>query len=276
MKFDDAAIIQNGIFKRNINADEVSHIRKNDEYAFQKSIKPYLYCPECKHAILTHCDGDIKQPYFKKITSSNHSVGCSNNQGALSSTSMQRLYEDSTDSEDFNKRLHRIIGLLYKGEDNDNSPFIVIKNKNHIELNTDGYNNEKNVEFTKKNLPRKLISRISETDIDIPKIFYGDVFIKWDHPTEKGKAHFILIYKNFEGKNFKNLLCRVKITEKVFHHIPLYAKCNQHCFIAFLSELSMNIKEYTNMNNQKYMKKYFNTYLISSKYLAIEQIDMIL
>lgn len=276
MKFHDAAIIINGSFKRHIDAIEITSIRKSDEYKYNEHIKPYLYCPECKTAKLTHCNGDIKQPYFRLISSSHHDEKCSYIGTTLSPRNMNKIYNKNTDNLNFSKRLHRIIGLLFHGNNTEDNPF-EFKIRKNDNINHNAQNNEQIANANKTYIPRRLITRLSEEDMNTPKIFYGNVFIKWINSNNIDKIHYIAIYRDYQ-KNYNkyiDFICRIRVTNKVYINLPLNIKTNQHCHIAFLSKFTLNEQEELNKDNQKYIKKYFNTYLKTSNYLAIETIDLI-
>ena len=261
LKYSDAAIILNKQFIKNITANELSEIRQGNSLEYEVNIKGNLFCPECKRATLVHCDGDIINPYFKTHPTSVHDNSCSHSFELLSEKKTVEWYNENLNNININKRLHKIIGLLFKGHKYENNPLTLEVEKKKV-----GTNNSRQISHRTKSfsLPRRLLSQISNKDIDSPKIFYGKVYIYWKHiESDNTKRHHFFIYDRVEGNNYKHLLCRVSITDRVYKYIPQEAKKNQRCCIAFLSKMDLNA-----YNN----KEYFNTYIISSNYLAIEPV----
>lgn len=261
MKFSDAAIIQNNKFIKNITANELSEIRRGDSFDYEANIKDNLFCPECKKANLVHCDGDIISPYFKTHPTSVHDNSCSYSFEHLSEKEAEEWYNENLKNINISKRLHKIIGLLFKGHEYESNPLTLVVKKKNVGTNDSIQISHKTKSFS---LPRRLLSQISRKDINSPKIFYGKVYIYWKHvESDDNKRHQLFIYNIEEDNDYKHLLCRISITDRVYEFISQEAKKNQQCCIAFLSKMDLNT--YKN-------REYFNTYIISSNYLAIEPV----
>lgn len=262
VKFDTAIRIVDGEYKDSVKATYIRDLRESLSGEYENEYKYHLYCPECRIAQLHHYYGDFQQPHFRNYGQSSHADYCSCKHTTLSVKRTKTLIECSNGEwkRQIKDRLHKILGLLFHNKTYSANPFVI--SKAEVENLTKGKTKQTVSENKLYSFPRKLISNMTDDDLEIVKIFYDRVYIKWIKGKDNSRYSYILLYKKYSDGEFKGLCCSITITDKVYPFLDESYKCNQYCNIAIFTSFHHDEK-----------KKFKNTTLIRSHYIDIVTIN---
>lgn len=271
LKFPDAAVIKSSLFLGHITAEQLAYIQNNYVGIYEKDYRNYLYCPECHKAKLFFRNGTEKAPHFYESSTSFHDKGCSKNYKAVSQATLKSIYINNPKDIEMPNILNKVIALFYRGSVSSVSPFIIPPKSKISSTSTKSTTKT----TTKKSaIPHKLVTHLSFNDLSEFKIFYGDVYIKWEKKwNKKNNKPFwnLRLYKEYDEdiKKFRHLCCSLSISEAVYNYIKthnIYYLDNQHCYIAFFSKIEQTYR------NGHY---YNNSALKHSDFLDIETLKII-
>lgn len=273
LRFPDASVIKNSRFVKNITAEKLARIQDNNIQLFESQYKDNLYCPECNQVKLFLRNGTEKIPHFSQSKNSFHKDDCSLNYKSISANQLKVIYEDKNpDNYEIHNRLNKIIGLFFQNKNVGSSPLVISVPKKKKPTTSTSVVGEET--YVKASIPRRLVTALRTEDLRKIKIFYGDVYIKWNkakNNTDNKSRWYLRIYKDYDKKNskYKYLCCSIAISDRVYKYLKENKANyldNQHCYIAFFTEICQ--KE----SNGNY---YNNCSLRHSDFLEIKTIRII-
>ncbi len=270
LKFPDAAVIKNGKFIKNITADDLACIQDTDPKLFENEYNNNIYCPECHKAKLFLRNGTKRVPHFTEFKTSLHTDDCSLMCDKISAKKINEIYECNPKDNDIYNRLTKTISLFYKTEKPKANPLIIVEKREENNTVNNVNHTLKKQKIKRIALPRRLVTSLRSEDINLPKIFYGEVYIQWaDSALKSSSKRHIRIYKNYdkEHRKFLGLCCSITITEKVYNNLSDKYKSDQHCYIAFFTI----IEEITTKKGLTYR----NSILKHSGYISIDTLEII-
>lgn len=237
-----------------LRIDEITEIFHSKQSIFAKEIKDYLFCPECKKPQLAY--NNASNPYLRAFPKSQHADWCSLKQGEMNSVRAEQFINDEKNKDIIIRQMQSAMLALM------NPTASPSKTSSKVSSVSKGISPfPVSHSSTSKRLPRKRIDiKFCPKDFNCVKIFYGTVYAKWEtdvqtfNETEKWRK--ILMY---DDNN--QLLCKLKISPKVYNYIPEHYKGMNgvNCAVAFLAKFNDD------------GRKYRTTSLRSSAYLIMEK-----
>lgn len=245
MKFEDAFCDR---VNRVISIQQAkSKFEKNAE-EFAEDFKNNLWCPECRKAQLSFKNAST--PYFSTYPNAHHADDCSLKQGELTSGETKQFLEDNKNKSKIVRQVQSLLQVLLQEQPVGSAP--KSKRKSHSTVAPQKL--EKDLNGQGKRIPRKRIDTpFCDEDFGCYKLFYGNVNLTWEKDKNAG---YNILLRSMGGKKF---LCRIRVTDKVFPHIPndFYSTKAFDCKIVFLAEI------------RKAEKGYGKAYLEWSEYLTL-------
>lgn len=251
MKFEDAFCTT---LNRPITIEEVSYIFQNDRDTFISAIKDSLICPECKNVPLIY--NNAATPYFSVYPKAIHSESCTLRQDEMDADEASRFLSDITNKQIIQRQMDSLISQILS----EASPKLA-NPKAAFMQSTFSKSSKSKTPVSSKRLSRKRIDLpFREEDFNCEKIFYGRVHLKWEKCSNSSQdAYKILLCHTVK----KTLLCKLKITSKVYSYLPSkYKSINElECAVAFVALFS-----------EDSTKHYQATHLKHSERITIEPI----
>ncbi len=244
-KFEDAYCLTTQSL---MTIDEAAELYRSDFQSFHSVYKPYLLCPECRKVQLTYVNDT--PPYFRTYPGSCHEENCLLQQETVSSKKVLEYINSPKNSEQIDRQMNRLIAMLSQK----NTSAVFSKSKSPVPRDetvseTNGIRPAKG----SKTLPVKRIDvRVGENDLDVFKLFYGIVALKW---VKANSGRFGIILSSVKSGT---ALCAVWITQSVYEYIPEeYKKPDTYtCAISVLAALTKgdNGMLFTSLRNSRFLK----------------------
>ena len=226
MKFEEAYVKP---LDKIIDINELSLISRTDILNFA-TIRKQLYCPECRKAQLAYVSGNI--PHLRTFPDAKHEEVCSLRQEELSGTALKLLLQQG-----HTQRVEKEI---------ENVLFIMLENRvqKQVQKNDSTLSNKNRTIkgsaracTLNKRIPRKRIDLpMNDDDFGIPKIFYGQVFLRWKKKINTDNGYMLLLFSKPEDEE---AVCLLNISPAVYSYLPKPYKKQSvaYCKILFFGEV---------------------------------------
>lgn len=230
-KFEEAYC---SVDKENITVVEAKELHDNQIVIYEMKYKDSFLCPECRKAKLSYVNA--KTPYFRTYPNAEHEEDCQMQQDMMDNDEAESFIDNRENKEKVKRQMERLLRMLLT--DKDETPKTPLGvNQPVIIRPVIGTGRE--IVRTKQ-LPRKRIDiPFTDRDFNCDKLFYGTVKLKWEDGNNDNKK--ILLYHLTKH----NLLCRIKVTSKVYKYIDKKYKSKESfdCAIVFAANFLNNIEK---------------------------------
>lgn len=244
-KIDEAYCITT---KETITANDLLRIELSNPTRYAIQFQSNLLCPSCRKASVTLVHK--ARPFFRTFPNAMHSDDCDLAQDEMSREETLSFIHDQPDQEEISRQINRLFGRLLcdaAGEGN--------YSVTHSVESTPSAAQRQSGRKRKYISQRNITSQLENDDIDIYKLFYGRVKIKWEDD-QKGEGKRLLLW----DPKKKRMICRIWVNKKVLAHLhpSIYRNTNDLCCVVFLGKL-MTVKD----------RGYYHCVLERSDYLKI-------
>lgn len=248
-----------------ISAEKAMLLKAADLRTYISNYQDGLFCPKCKQARICLVRGN-QQPFFRTCPKSVHADNCILSQDELLPSEVDDLIKDEQNIFEVRRQMERVLSLHFSGKEG-----ISVSNIEGGIVKTDVDSYRQIGKRVSKYIPQKNITtKFSEGDINVKKIFYGDVEIEWERGAPaKGwnqdgsnRYYMKLLIRTPVKEGKQKFLCRLSISPTVYSHLPLSIlhPSRYSCSIVYLSELSISKN-----------KDYLTGWLFRSEFIRIEK-----
>lgn len=259
---------------KNYHADVYWNAFDTDKKAAEDKYDKHMFCPLCKTAPLTVIKGNERK-YFKVINSDmeKHSLECSYRRDEASRKETDAFYAD-LDKSDIENRLVSCMNRMLRKQKVDNN---IEKTRNAFDkmIKDRSFLDIETTMMEIKYLPHKrLDSKLSEEDVGIIKIYYGECLLsKKIHIFEDGNKMCFIKVKN--SNNYYR--CDISISPYVYKYLEENlaeipegneSKLYYLCFAGLMELEQVNGKNEKVFNNYKCKLK-------DSRLLRIEDCNLL-
>lgn len=235
-KFEEALYLGNGD-RVLYSVEQISSMRKEDNNEYNQ-LKDHLFCPECELPHLVHHSCTTKSDYFSANPHEQHEECCSFFCNKATKTILENV-NDRPDLIKITQRLDKCLEWFIDGIKGDQeNPVVIDHERDRDFLNMCIRNNiEQRRNYY---IPRKrLIEFLDEDCTKSFRIFYGEVYVRWNKSIDKFHPHKLGIFHIKEGR----WICSVKFTDNVYSHLPAEIKTDDlsqrfRCLIAFYAKMN--------------------------------------
>lgn len=235
MKFKDAYCTK---LKKLLFVDEITFYYRFDKQFYKDNIEKYMICPECKLPRLSY--NNAATPYLSVYPNEKHTDECSLKQDEMNSVQTKTFIDDPKNREQISRQIESVLTTML-----DTVPSAAAKTKS-IKLGTSSEipYSPKLQKTPKKRIPRKRIDlKFTPDDFECYKLFYGSVRINWEK--DKDTEDYKILLRR-QDKSDNRLLCRLKISDKVYSYLPYEFKTPRefNCNIVFLAKFTDKGRSY--------------------------------
>ncbi|MGN0569267.1 MAG: hypothetical protein ACI4N4_02030 [Candidatus Fimenecus sp.] len=234
MKFKDAYCTK---IQRLLSIDEITHYYRFDKQFYKDNIEKHLICPECRQPNLSyHNDAP---PYLSVYPGAKHLDDCTLKQDEMTPVQTETFVENPKNREQISRQLESVLTMMLDAVPTSHKKATPQKSK----ISSSPSDIDVHSKKSKKRIPRKRIDlQFTNEDFDCYKLFYGSVRLQWEK--EDTEDYKILLRR--QDKSDKRLLCRLKISSKVYSYLPNEFKTPRefNCNIVFLAKFSNKGRSY--------------------------------
>lgn len=249
-----------------ISAEEAMLLKAADLKAYTLQYKDHLFCPMCKQARICLVRGD-QQPFFRTCPKSVHADDCGLSQDELLPSEVNALVTNTENIPEIQRQMERVLSLHFSGNEKPAADTICTGT-----MKSDVVVHRQAGKRVSKYISQKNITaKFSEDDINVKKLFYGEVVIQWEkggtakelNPDGSNKNYMKLLIRTPSKAGTQRFICRLNISPAVFSHLSknILQPSRYLCSIVFLSELSYPRG-----------KDYLKGWLSRSEFLRIEKL----
>lgn len=220
-KFDEASYKDNNgnIIEPPLKLEYLIAQKKKNEKLFEQKYYRRLFCPECHAPQLSLVASSNGVDFFLRgFKNQAHTNNCSYSFDSVSNAAITKLLDDTKSSEFVNAKLKGLVNNLLKRQILKQNPFLVKVEHGKVSTN-DVKDHDLINRQTIKRLPTKsLTSPFDENDYNVPKLFYGNVDIKFfERKNKKNGSLFYVIDVYFRETN--NKICSISMRPGVFSYL---------------------------------------------------------
>lgn len=234
MKFEEAKYIF-ADNKRLYSVEEVTELRIKNPKEFLR-IKNHLYCPECETPHLSHNLCSTRCNYFSTYNGENHKDECLFKCEKASTKLLESFLENEKTLDQLHNRLQNVLTMLFHCDKLEINPLIIrdTNTLNKAISETEIISYKKNYYIPKK----RLTNGLTIEDTGIYKLFYGYVKLICKKDTYGYKIYVI---NPIQSK--QDIICSLKLSEKVFRYIGLDEDTKYTYYVSFFSILEQNVSK---------------------------------
>lgn len=235
MKFKDAYCTK---LNRLLSIDEIIHYYRFDKQFYKDNIEKNLICPECKQPSLSYHNDS--PPYLSVYPGAKHLDNCTLKQDEMTPVQTESFVANPKNREQISRQLESVLTMMLDAVPNTYKN-VTSKKAKISSIPSEVYIPSKQ---PKKRIARKRIDlKFTNEDFDCYKFFYGSVRLKWEE--EKDTKDYKILLRR-QDKSDKRLLCKLKISSKVYSYLPYEFKTPRefNCNIVFLAKFADKGRSY--------------------------------
>lgn len=220
-KFDEASYKDNSgnLIEPPLKLEYLIDEKKNDEKLFEQKYHRKLFCPECHTPQLSLVSSKNGIDFFLRgFKKQPHTNNCSYSFDSVNKTAISELL-NNTDSREFvNKKLNGLISSLLKRQILKQNPLLVKIELDKISTDDIEKHDLRNRQIIRRLPTKSLTSPFGDDDYKVPKLFYGNVDIKFNKRTNSSNGSVFYSLAIFLRKT-NSIVCSIKMSETVFLHL---------------------------------------------------------
>ena len=242
-------------------------LKAADLRTYTLKYKDDLFCPMCKQARICLVRGDL-QPFFRTCPKSAHADDCGLCQDELLPSEVDTLAESTENIPEIQRQMERVLSLHFSGRE---KPVVDATYTGIVPADAPGHR-QSGKRISKYISQKNITSKFTADDINVKKLFYGEVEIQWEKgapaksqvPDGESRNYMKLLIRTPPKAGTQRFICRLNISPSVYAHLSknILQPSRYCCSIVFLSELSCPEG-----------KDYLKGWLSRSEFLRIERLS---
>ena len=222
-KFDEASYKDNNgnIIEPPLKLEYLIAQKKKNEKLFEQKYYRRLFCPECHAPQLSLVASSNGVDFFLRgFKNQAHTNNCSYSFDSVSNAAITKLLDDRKSSKFVNAKLKGLVNKLFKKKILEYNPFLVKVEHGRVSANDVNNHDLINRQIIKRLPTKSLTSPFDENDYNVPKLFYGNVDIKFfKRKKELDNSFFYAIDVYFRETNKK--ICSISMSSGVFSNLKI-------------------------------------------------------